>query len=63
MNDARSPRVVRIVWYIVGLWWLIAGTYGLVMHGNATGWWFVAGGIGLLATNAYMDGNGNGDRE
>lgn len=51
--------VGKVIIFFVGLWWLVAGMYGLVVHDNKVGWWFIIGGCVVLLGRVFLDEDEN----
>jgi hypothetical protein len=47
--------VGKVIIFFVGMWVLVAGMYGLVVHDNKVGWWFIIVGCVVLLGRVFLD--------
>ena len=45
----------KTIIYFVGLLWIVAGLYGLIIQDNKVGWWFIIGGLLVLLGKVVLD--------
>ena len=45
----------KAIIYFVGILWIVAGLYGLIIQDNKVGWWFIIGGLLVLLGKVFLD--------